>query len=77
MNVTSKFLIAAASHISQKIKKSYIASTSKLVSSFRQAAPAYSVVKGFHGHKDGVWEVNISRLDNQIIGTASAGKQKY
>ncbi|XP_060554600.1 WD repeat-containing protein 37-like [Ruditapes philippinarum] len=62
----------SASHISQKIKKSYIASTSKLVSSFRQATPAYSVVKDFHGHKDGVWEVNVSKLDNNIIGTASA-----
>jgi hypothetical protein len=66
-------MFSAASHISQKIKKSYIASTSKLVSSFRQATPAYSVVKDFHGHKDGVWEVNVSKLDNNIIGTASAG----
>ncbi|KAH3826251.1 hypothetical protein DPMN_128147 [Dreissena polymorpha] len=63
----------SASHISQKIKKSYIASTSRLVSSFRQAAPAYTVVKSFHGHKDGVWEVNTSKLNPQIIGTASAG----
>jgi len=63
----------AASHISQKIKKSYIASTSKLVSSFRQASPAYVVVKTFLGHKDGVWEVNVSRHDSMVIGTASAG----
>ncbi|XP_052285498.1 WD repeat-containing protein 37-like isoform X4 [Dreissena polymorpha] len=62
----------SASHISQKIKKSYIASTSRLVSSFRQTAPAYTVVKSFHGHKDGVWEVNTSKLNPQIIGTASA-----
>ncbi|KAL4228452.1 WD repeat-containing protein 37 [Mactra antiquata] len=62
----------SASHISQKIKKSYIASTSKLVSSFRQATPAYSLVKTFRGHKDGVWEVNVSKMDHHIIGTASA-----
>ena len=43
------------------------------MSSFRQATPAYSVVKDFRGHKDGVWEVNVSKLDSNIIGTASAG----
>lgn len=62
----------SASHISQKIKKSYIASTSKLVSSFRQASPAYSMVRSYTGHKDGVWEVNVSKVNGQVIGTASA-----
>ena len=26
----------------------------------------------FRGHKDGVWEVTVSRGDQQVIGTASA-----
>lgn len=47
------------------------------MSSFRQATPAYSVVKEFRGHKDGVWEVNVSKMDHHIIGTASAGKVSH
>ncbi|WAR04299.1 WDR37-like protein [Mya arenaria] len=30
------------------------------------------MVKSYHGHKDGVWEVNVSRHDSMVIGTASA-----
>lgn len=62
----------SASHISQKIKTTYKASTSKIVSSFRQTTQAYSAVRSFHGHKDGVWEVKVSKFDPHFIGTASA-----
>ncbi|KAK3609887.1 hypothetical protein CHS0354_015080 [Potamilus streckersoni] len=61
-----------SSQLSQKIKTTYKASTSKIVSSFRQASPAYSVVREFTGHRDGVWEVSIARTNQSYIGTASA-----
>ena len=77
MNIENSRCIfsSAASHISQKIKTTYKASTSKIVSSFRQAPQAYYAVRSFHGHKDGVWEVRISKVDPHYIGTASAGKR--
>ncbi|KAJ8307474.1 hypothetical protein KUTeg_015558 [Tegillarca granosa] len=62
----------AASQISQKIKTTYKASTSKIVSSFRNPSPVYFVVNSYRGHRDGVWEVSVSRSSQQIIGTASA-----
>ena len=68
---------SAASHISQKIKTTYKASTSKIVSSFRQTTQAYSAVRSFHGHKDGVWEVKISKVDPHFIGSASAGNGSF
>ncbi|CAL1531207.1 unnamed protein product [Lymnaea stagnalis] len=61
------------SQLSQRIKTTYKQSTSKLVSSFRTPNPVYSVVKHFRGHRDGVWEVSVSRSHtHQVIGTASA-----
>ncbi|KAL5010395.1 hypothetical protein ScPMuIL_012700 [Solemya velum] len=62
----------SASQISQKIKTTYKASTSKIVSSFRTASSAYSLIQNFRGHRDGVWEVGVSRPGVKIIGTASA-----
>ncbi|BFZ22743.1 hypothetical protein BsWGS_25782 [Bradybaena similaris] len=59
--------------LSQKIKTTYKQSTSKLVSSFRTPNPVYSVVRQFRGHRDGVWEVSVSRSQGrQVIATASA-----
>ncbi|KAH9496069.1 WD repeat-containing protein 37 [Bulinus truncatus] len=59
--------------LSQRIKTTYKQSTSKLVSSFRTPNPAYNVVRQFRGHRDGVWEVSVSRsYSHQVIGTASA-----
>ncbi|XP_055859767.1 WD repeat-containing protein 37-like [Biomphalaria glabrata] len=59
--------------LSQRIKTTYKQSTSKLVSSFRNPNPAYTVVRQFRGHRDGVWEVSVSRAHTQqVIATASA-----
>lgn len=69
------FLTAAQQlSVSQKIKTTYKASTSKLVSSFRAPNNAYSLVRTYRGHRDGVWEVCVSRSNHQIVGTASAGE---
>ena len=65
---------AAASQISQKIKSTYKVSTSKIVSSFRNTQPVFAVVRHYNGHRDGVWEVMVSRSGQQVLGTASAGK---
>lgn len=61
-----------STQISQKIKTTYKASTSKIVSSFRNPTPNYSVVRSYRGHRDGVWEVSASRSTQSILGTASA-----
>ncbi|XP_076437276.1 WD repeat-containing protein 37-like [Babylonia areolata] len=58
--------------VGQKIKTTYKASTSKLVSSFRAPNTAYSLVRAYRGHRDGVWEVSVSPPCHQVIGTASA-----
>lgn len=66
---------SAASQISQKIKTTYKASTSKFVSSFRNSSLLFSVVRKFEGHRDGIWEVMVSRASHpgqQVLGTASA-----
>lgn len=62
----------SGSQISQRLKLTYKTSTSKIVSSFKTATFGFQTVKEFRGHRDGVWEVNVSKLDPQIIGTASA-----
>ena len=66
----------AGSHISQKLKLTYKTSTSKLVSSFKGAPSGSQLVCMFSGHRDGVWEVNASKVDGRIIGTASAGNHQ-
>jgi len=58
--------------LSQRIKTTYKQSTSKLVSSFRTAAPAYSMVREFRGHRDGVWEVSVSRSQGQQVIASAA-----
>ena len=63
----------AGSQISQKLKLTYKTSTSKIVSSFRAAPPAYQLERDFRGHRDGVWEVSVSPSEPHVIGTASAG----
>ncbi|XP_076456205.1 WD repeat-containing protein 37-like [Babylonia areolata] len=58
--------------VGQKIKTTYKASTSKLVSSFRAPNAVYTLMHSYRGHRDGVWEVSVSRHCQQVIGTASA-----
>lgn len=62
----------SGSQISQRLKLTYKTSTSKIVSSFKTTTFGFQTVREFRGHRDGVWEVNVSKLDPQIIGTASA-----
>ena len=75
--ISFSFSPSAASQISQKIKTTYKASTSKFVSSFRNSSLLFSMVRKFEGHRDGIWEVMVSRANHpgqQVLGTASAGK---
>lgn len=61
--------------LTQRIKTTYKQSTSKLVSSFRQPHAAFTLVRHYRGHRDGVWEVSVSRSQHaggQVIATASA-----
>ncbi|XP_071451947.1 WD repeat-containing protein 37 [Hetaerina americana] len=60
---------------SQKVKTSahrLRAHTSKIVSSFKGPSVSASLVRPFAGHRDGVWEVSVSRLGHPLIATASA-----
>ncbi|XP_074653054.1 WD repeat-containing protein 37-like [Tubulanus polymorphus] len=62
----------SGSQISQKIKTTYKASTSRIVSSFKTASTGCQFVREYRGHRDGVWEVNVSCTSPQVVGTASA-----
>ncbi|KAK2143224.1 hypothetical protein LSH36_863g00028 [Paralvinella palmiformis] len=63
---------SAGSQISQKLKLTYKSSTSRIVSSFKPISSGSQLIKEYHGHRDGVWEVNVSHTDSHVIGTASA-----
>nr|CAD7256369.1 unnamed protein product [Timema shepardi] len=64
----------SVSSSSQKVKTAHKlkAQTSKIVSSFKGPTVSCSLVREFTGHKDGIWEVNVARPGQPIIGTASA-----
>ena len=47
--------------------------TSKIVSSFKASSISCRVIKEYSGHRDGVWDVAVSRRDQPVIATASAG----
>ncbi|XP_032222358.2 WD repeat-containing protein 37 isoform X2 [Nematostella vectensis] len=70
---------SASQLMSQKLKTTYKASTSKIVSSFKipnQAAGSVEChrLRGYLGHRDGVWEVSYARHGQAIIATASADR---
>ena len=50
------------------------AHTSKIVSSFKTPSLSCSLVKEYKGHKDGIWDISVSRLGHPLVGTASADK---
>ena len=78
VNLIFVILYGTEPQLSQRIKTTYKQSTSKLVSSFRQPHTAYALVRHYRGHRDGVWEVNVSRSQHtggQVIATASAGEK--
>ncbi|XP_014666900.1 PREDICTED: WD repeat-containing protein 37-like [Priapulus caudatus] len=60
------------SQFSQKIKTTYKASTSKIVSSFKTGSSGCQLVREYKGHRDGVWDVCWCPSTDGIIGTASA-----
>lgn len=68
--------LLAVSSSSQKIKTAHKlkAQTSKIVSSFKGPTLNSTLVREFSGHRDGIWEVNVARPGQPLIGTASAGK---
>jgi len=64
--------------ISQKIKTTYKASQSKILSSFKGGITnpmntgGNNQVRLFKGHRDGVWDLALSRHSPIVLGTASA-----
>ncbi|XP_035285984.1 WD repeat-containing protein 37 isoform X2 [Anguilla anguilla] len=77
-DLTKGALKAKASHstsqLSQKLKTTYKASTSKIVSSFKATTSraVCQLVKEYAGHRDGIWDLSIARVQPVILGTASA-----
>uniref|UniRef100_A0A8C4WW67 WD repeat-containing protein 37 n=1 Tax=Eptatretus burgeri TaxID=7764 RepID=A0A8C4WW67_EPTBU len=64
----------ATSQLSQKLKTTYKASTSKIVSSFKATTTraVCQLVRQYLGHRDGIWDVATTRVVPVILGTASA-----
>uniref|UniRef100_A0A2K6QZL3 WD repeat-containing protein 37 n=1 Tax=Rhinopithecus roxellana TaxID=61622 RepID=A0A2K6QZL3_RHIRO len=64
----------STSQLSQKLKTTYKASTSKIVSSFKTTTSraACQLVKEYIGHRDGIWDVSVARTQPVVLGTASA-----
>ncbi|XP_061876622.1 WD repeat-containing protein 37 isoform X2 [Entelurus aequoreus] len=65
----------STSQLSQKLKTTYKASTSKIVSSFKATAGSRAVCqlqKEYVGHRDGIWDLSVTRTQPVVLGTASA-----
>ncbi|KAM9671552.1 WD repeat-containing protein 37 isoform 4-T12 [Trichechus inunguis] len=64
----------STSQLSQKLKTTYKASTSKIVSSFKTTTSRAicQLVKEYIGHRDGIWDVSVARTQPVVLGTASA-----
>uniref|UniRef100_A0A8D0ACJ6 WD repeat-containing protein 37 n=1 Tax=Sander lucioperca TaxID=283035 RepID=A0A8D0ACJ6_SANLU len=65
----------STSQLSQKLKTTYKASTSKIVSSFKATAGSRALcqlLKEYVGHRDGIWDLSITRTQPVVLGTASA-----
>ncbi|KAK7881381.1 hypothetical protein WMY93_029790 [Mugilogobius chulae] len=76
---TKGALKAKASHstsqLSQKLKTTYKASTSKIVSSFKATAGSRALCqlqKEYVGHRDGIWDLGVTKCQPVVLGTASA-----
>uniref|UniRef100_A0A8D0A1N4 WD repeat-containing protein 37 n=1 Tax=Sander lucioperca TaxID=283035 RepID=A0A8D0A1N4_SANLU len=65
----------STSQLSQKLKTTYKASTSKIVSSFKATTSraVCQLVKEYVGHRDGIWDLSVTRTQPVVLGTASAG----
>ncbi|XP_061121248.1 WD repeat-containing protein 37 isoform X1 [Syngnathus typhle] len=65
----------STSQLSQKLKTTYKASTSKIVSSFKATAGSRALChlqKEYVGHRDGIWDLGVTRTQPVVLGTASA-----
>uniref|UniRef100_A0A4W4GQZ6 WD repeat-containing protein 37 n=1 Tax=Electrophorus electricus TaxID=8005 RepID=A0A4W4GQZ6_ELEEL len=64
----------STSQLSQKLKTTYKASTSKIVSSFKATTSraVCQLVKEYVGHRDGLWDLSVTRTQPLVLGTASA-----
>lgn len=64
----------STSQLSQKLKTTYKASTSKIVSSFKATSSRADcqLLREFVGHRDGIWDVSITKTQPVVMGTASA-----
>ncbi|XP_062335370.1 WD repeat-containing protein 37-like [Osmerus eperlanus] len=64
----------STSQLSQKLKTTYKASTSKIVSSFKATTSraVCQLLKEYVGHRDGIWDLAITRIPPVVLGTASA-----
>ncbi|KAG7260521.1 hypothetical protein CRUP_012879 [Coryphaenoides rupestris] len=65
----------STSQLSQKLKTTYKASTSKIVSSFKATSGSRAVcqlLKEYVGHRDGIWDLGVTRTQPVVLGTASA-----
>uniref|UniRef100_A0A8C8FUZ6 WD repeat-containing protein 37 n=1 Tax=Oncorhynchus tshawytscha TaxID=74940 RepID=A0A8C8FUZ6_ONCTS len=71
-------LKAKASHstsqLSQKLMTTYKASTSKIVSSFKATTSraVCQILREYVGHRDGIWDLAVTRNSPVVLGTASA-----
>uniref|UniRef100_A0A668AMH2 WD repeat-containing protein 37 n=1 Tax=Myripristis murdjan TaxID=586833 RepID=A0A668AMH2_9TELE len=64
----------STSQLSQKLKTTYKASTSKIVSSFKATTSraVCQLVREYVGHRDGIWDLSVTRSQPVVLGTASA-----
>uniref|UniRef100_A0A672INS5 WD repeat-containing protein 37 n=1 Tax=Salarias fasciatus TaxID=181472 RepID=A0A672INS5_SALFA len=65
----------STSQLSQKLKTTYKASTSKIVSSFKATTGSRALcqlLKEYMGHRDGIWDLSVTRTQPVVLGTASA-----
>ncbi|XP_034027707.1 WD repeat-containing protein 37 [Thalassophryne amazonica] len=65
----------STSQLSQKLKTTYKASTSKIVSSFKATTgfrALCQLLKEYMGHRDGIWDLSVTRTQPVVLGTASA-----
>ncbi|XP_028329165.1 WD repeat-containing protein 37-like isoform X2 [Gouania willdenowi] len=64
----------STSQLSQKLKTTYKASTSKIVSSFKATTSraVCQLVREYVSHRDGIWDLSVTRTAPMVLGTASA-----
>lgn len=76
LTVCISFPYAAGAPSLQKVKAAnkLRVQTSKIVSSFKNDSVSCRMVREYAGHRDGVWDVAVSRGGTPVIATASAGE---